>query len=101
MPITNRQGVSDGEFSAAVAQINEGLDHTQFASATRQEYIKNNIKEIKVNSETGVAPVIEGNVLIVGKDITVGEVRSVFNTWLIGLSITMLNQSNKEAYKHA
>jgi len=98
--ITNRNGLDDTTFNTMVAAVNEALNHVQIQSETRQEYIKNNIKEIRI--ESGIeSPVISNGIMTVKTASAASDIRSAFNTWLVLNSITMLNQSNKEAIKHA
>jgi len=97
--ITNRTGLDATTFNTMVAAVNEALNHVQIQSETRQEYIKNNIKEIRIESGSG-APTIADGIMTVKTSSVASDIRSAFNTWLVLNSITMLNQSNKEAYKH-
>jgi hypothetical protein len=64
IPITNREGISAEDFATMVTAVETALNHTQLASATRQEYIKDNISEIKIIQGDGAAdPVISVKVL--------------------------------------
>jgi len=90
IPITNRGELSEETFKAMVAEINTALDHTQISSATRQAYIKANIKEIKIDATQITAPIILDNTLIVGTTSVASDIRSRLNGWLADLEISIL-----------
>jgi hypothetical protein len=66
-----------------VTAVNTALIHVQLDTPARQNYIKNNIKEIRITQTTGSEPSVSGNVLIAGKDIADTVIRSFLNTWLV------------------
>ena len=95
--ITNRSGLDVSTFNEIVEKVNTALNHTQIQSETRQEYIKNNIKEIRIETE-GSSVTISNGILIVPSIAGAADIRSTLNTWLITNSITMLNNQNNTVY---
>jgi len=102
LAITNRQGMADATFNTIVGYVNTALANGSLSGDTKQNCIKNNIKEIKVFNTTGTA-VVTNNILMVYSGSSANGVVGALEDWLYdehGMAM-MMNQSNKEAYKHA
>jgi len=94
MPITNREGLSSGEFETMVASVNNALGNIQLESETHQDHIKNNIREIKI-IPAGVIfndPFVSGGIYIIENGSTGGSIRNYLrDTFLDGISMMQKN----------
>jgi hypothetical protein len=97
--ITNRAGLSD--ISNAVTQINNSITGLAGASYSA-DTLKKNVKEITVVVGTAVSYNFATKTITVGASATYS---TVFNCFLDYLDeegiVAVLNQFNKETYKHA
>ena len=88
MIITNRDGLAEEDFAAMVTAVQNALNHIQLSTETRQNFIKNNIKEIKIlPTSIGANPIISDGVFTVENGVTASAIRSGLNSWLSGLEI--------------
>jgi len=88
MIITNRDGIAAGDFETMVTNVQTALDHISVSTGTRQNFIKNNIKEIKIiPTNIGANPIISDDILIIENGAPGASVRTALNVWLERLSI--------------
>jgi len=92
MIITNRDGIAEDDFATMVTNVQNVLDHANLSTETRQDFIKNNIKEIKIIDGEGGAnsPSILDGVLIIENGSSFGPIRACLQIWLIGLEIAQV-----------
>jgi|GEM_PF-4920067 len=89
MIITNRDGIDEEDFAAMVTNVNTALDHTSVSAETRQNFIRDNIKEIKilpVSGEFPANPIISDGVLIVENGTPAASIRTALNVLLVGIA---------------
>jgi hypothetical protein len=80
--VTNR-GVSDSDFITMVGKVETALTHAILSSDARQNFIKNNIKEMKIFDYVNglYAPYIEDGVLIIENNTPVGDIILTIEDW--------------------
>jgi len=90
--ITNRDNaVSKADFDELVGYVNTALAHAQLSSEARQNFIKNNLKEIGIVPDSGGdAPVIVNGILIIEVGKGQVDIRLAIRTWCEAENIAMM-----------
>jgi len=80
--ITNRHGVDSAVFAEMVSKVNTALAHAQLSSEDRQNFIKNNLKEIEIigGVQIDVTAPVDG-VFVVHTDWSANSIRGGLRDW--------------------